>query len=1030
MNENAKPGVSIPGYQPVEKVGNTPSYGVWIRALQTRMNRRVLLKVLPPGAGKLTEFFAREIAAAVRIEGRGMLAVIDEGSAGEVRYLVLDEAGATPLGPSTPRVSPQRWFEFAQKLEDLYRLAESNDTVLAPIAPTAFRSLPNGELVLGDLGWLVPFGDRLPNLDTIPEDLRGAAVSAHNRHFLAASLTSLAKALGTSVPKPLRLAATALGESESAEQCLPTERVFSGQVARGGGVPLIVQIIFGACIVAGGAWIAQKLIDPAPSTVVESGDDEPVDGEPEKTDPDPSDDNPEEDARLAWRAAEQEAENQFLGAFDKISLDQVQDLLAREVPIARGIRLSLSELVDNHGNTQSAALASLILRHSWVSDRLRLALAWEPHRNEMTAHMAAGHVTDADRSATAAARALGRRPQADQEMFRGDDWLGWGPLSTESVERGDQSDARARLLALIQGQLSAAESRLARVDRGEEPHAALEEWQARIEQEGRKNRQELTKTVERLREERIFQRMLDAITEGKDGLLLSDRSWADTLATEIEAQGRRHSTAKQELFDACRDVFVLCGGAPGADDAVSDWDAALARLASAKPADEFPRLIAEYERWSSRLGQAKSAVDQLSEALEVRRRSGSKETYRTLSDEPRGSVRSVTAGTSFVLKVDGRREDRTLPFRELTIATLQSIEPGPDVATWLLALFFMGDLERSVREASQLSSSPEWLVDARALSAKRFEKQFEQLISRGDAAYASGQFEASGQIARTVIADYPESTWTVIRSTKLEPWIDAQLTQSGPAKAFHNYESLEWDPATRTLTVQYDFGEPGAKEDWTQIRLERTHLVKEDKGSVIVRGSAFLSPDGSTNLFTETLEAEMQCEPLNADAPNLNLVLWSGRPKRRVARGLLGGLGTYPLDMARAVFGDGSRGSVILPANVLGLVADLEDGELAERLLAIEDGPKVRAKSKLTVFVSDNGKEAVLARKSSSQFGKDVSGSDRWSGESPGAKPGRGTVEIRTYESAVEVRKIRVKGRLTQAWWDQWRLARVAEAFQ
>ena len=37
------------GYQPIERLANTPSFGVWVRAIQTRMDRPVLLKLLPPG---------------------------------------------------------------------------------------------------------------------------------------------------------------------------------------------------------------------------------------------------------------------------------------------------------------------------------------------------------------------------------------------------------------------------------------------------------------------------------------------------------------------------------------------------------------------------------------------------------------------------------------------------------------------------------------------------------------------------------------------------------------------------------------------------------------------------------------------------------------------------------------------------------------------------------------------------------------------------------------------------------------------
>ena len=152
LTETAREGAKIPGYQPIEKLGDTPSFGVWVRAVQTRMDRHVLLKLVPPGATHLHEFLSREIQVLVRRDGAGVVRVIDEGTVGGVRYLVVDEGEGEPLETILATLSDREWLDLGSTLDGLYRWVGEQGFVLGPLSPRSIQRTPRPAV------GLTPFG--------------------------------------------------------------------------------------------------------------------------------------------------------------------------------------------------------------------------------------------------------------------------------------------------------------------------------------------------------------------------------------------------------------------------------------------------------------------------------------------------------------------------------------------------------------------------------------------------------------------------------------------------------------------------------------------------------------------------------------------------------------------------------------------------------------------------------------------------------------------------------------------------------
>ena len=119
MNKNRSDGINIPGYELVGNMAKSPSYGVWLRALQIRMMRHVIIKLLPDSEAKLRAFFAREIDTLVKFQGEDVLPVIDEGTCNGIRYVVLSETDGEALTTGSNCRDAEEWLELGGSLAAL-----------------------------------------------------------------------------------------------------------------------------------------------------------------------------------------------------------------------------------------------------------------------------------------------------------------------------------------------------------------------------------------------------------------------------------------------------------------------------------------------------------------------------------------------------------------------------------------------------------------------------------------------------------------------------------------------------------------------------------------------------------------------------------------------------------------------------------------------------------------------------------------------------------------------------------------------
>ena len=139
----------IPGFQPLGIRGGG-ELGIWIEARQVRLDRRVLLKVLPASESHLESEFLREVRAMVQLDGRGVLRVIEEGQAGKARFVALDEAGS--LRPEPGMLAPNEVVQLAAMLLSLHLEVAELGIRPGSIPVESLRRLPAGGFVVCELG--------------------------------------------------------------------------------------------------------------------------------------------------------------------------------------------------------------------------------------------------------------------------------------------------------------------------------------------------------------------------------------------------------------------------------------------------------------------------------------------------------------------------------------------------------------------------------------------------------------------------------------------------------------------------------------------------------------------------------------------------------------------------------------------------------------------------------------------------------------------------------------------------------------
>ncbi len=170
----------IPGFQPLEIRGGG-ELGIWIEARQVRLDRKVLLKVLPAAESHQEADFLREVQGMVQLDGRGVLRVIEEGQVGKARFVALDEAGG--LRPASGDLGGEEVPQLASMLLSLYLDAHELGWRPGRIPVESLRQLPAGGFVVGELGRVTVI-DKKDDIET----LRAAASETLRRWCRSLSL--------------------------------------------------------------------------------------------------------------------------------------------------------------------------------------------------------------------------------------------------------------------------------------------------------------------------------------------------------------------------------------------------------------------------------------------------------------------------------------------------------------------------------------------------------------------------------------------------------------------------------------------------------------------------------------------------------------------------------------------------------------------------------------------------------------------------------------------------------------------------
>ncbi len=149
----------IPGFQPLH-IRGPGRIGIWIEARQIRLDRRVLLKVLPASSRSQQDQFIEEIRAIVKLDGEGALRVIDEGAVGQARYVALDEGEGRPVGSiSREEIDAD---QVARMLVQLHRQLHLQGWSIESVPLSSILKLPGGRFAVTELGPLIEQLEGLP----------------------------------------------------------------------------------------------------------------------------------------------------------------------------------------------------------------------------------------------------------------------------------------------------------------------------------------------------------------------------------------------------------------------------------------------------------------------------------------------------------------------------------------------------------------------------------------------------------------------------------------------------------------------------------------------------------------------------------------------------------------------------------------------------------------------------------------------------------------------------------------------------
>jgi len=958
-------GVTIPGYQPVELLGSAPSFGAWVRAIQVRMDRRVLLKVLRPGLPVAHEYFAREIAAVVRSDGEGVLRAIDEGTVRGYRYLVVDEADGIAL--TAEGIGGEEGARaLALAALGLWRRILDGGEILLPIPAAAWRRLPAGAFVVADLGWLVPLGVALPQHPGLPRELVGRPARASDaiRGFESAG-RGIAAAYGVAAAAPWRRAAQALAsipEEADADEVSAALRAAATALEpkrRSRTIPLAIAAVLVAAAAVWGTieFIGRPHLGPGPvaddgvpvpappsepGEVGEAGAPPPVDPEAEER---------REAEERAWASLDallpDPAEPAPRGAGEGAATEP-----AEREPLPAEKVVLLARLSEQHAGTRAAAIA----RHEVEGERLDRVIAleeeWRRVHDGFSAEIAAGRLSAAE---------------AVLEPYR----------ARFRAEGGD-------------GLLPDLAGGLARLRRTLVTRAATV-------------RSTLEASVAAARRDRRYRKTAIELGRALPGLIAVDQEWAKRERVDLLETAERYEAVMRATDEA---VSLAHESA-----AAGDFAAASTALAATPGEEEFPELAARRAEWEERVGRAGRLLAAIIAQLGREERAERPHPYRLADGERvRGRVVGL-AGTGFDLKLEGLVETRRLRFLDLADdqrAELAGAGVPTDAETRLLLRHLLGDPD-AVAGAAMLSPPPPWLEDARLRRERLANADLGRWLSEGRTAHAEGRAEAAREAARAIARAIPPRLWESERA-EIEEWCRAHWRAIGPAAAFPG-ATVSWG-ADRSIALDYDFSREEAISSWVPTAAGRGRRRLAAKAMEVV-GSVRLLAAGETDLFEGSLDVSASLVPREKNAPNLNLVLFA-RSDGEVGRGDLFGLGFRPPE-GRVARIDGDT-PIFLPANVCGPLDAAERGD-GSRLPLARVEPRVPAGERVEVRLRSAPESLGFA-----WLGR----FDETYPAAP-ARERRGTVEFVTYFSPVLVGELRIRGTLAAEWWGRWIGERVEE---
>lgn len=370
------PQVTIPGIVPRRVHGASPSFGTWLEGHQERLDRQVLLKVIPPRNKEAAAALELEIEGLLHLAGEGVPLVIDEGESAGVPYLIVEDADGVPLSPGSVS-SDEDWQLLGELLFSIEERVATLEKLLLPVPFTALRRLPSGGFALLELGWLVPFGETIPDLPQVPERVRlEQARPEHRQRFLAASMTTIGNGLG-GAPVGWRQAISLLQRERDVDRDA-LENALGEAAQSSTRLPWLVAVILLLVVSWSLLQRGSQLLTPNPQKVAREDAGDPVEVPEEGRSGDNSSLNAGEGRPSGGRS------DQAQGEREESAWKQLQIALPEathlELPLLPLVEEQLERLLDDYPDTFAAGRASRALDHQrWA--RLQEALEkWLPLR--------------------------------------------------------------------------------------------------------------------------------------------------------------------------------------------------------------------------------------------------------------------------------------------------------------------------------------------------------------------------------------------------------------------------------------------------------------------------------------------------------------------------------------------------------------------------------------------------------------------------------------------------------------------------